>query len=357
MYCIVVITELHEYLPRPSSSLTVEQLRTFAVVAELQHVTRAAGALGLTQPAVSHQLKALERKLGLAVFERVGRGVRLTADGRALLPALSSALAALRSLEEAAAARTGLLEGELTVAASNTIGIYRVPEWSAGFLDRHPGVGLRVRTVNTHEAIGLLREAVVDCALVEGPDAHDGLEELGVGSDELVVVAAVGHPLAARSSVLPADLAVHRYLARERGSGTEALAAELLGPAYRAGPVLELGQVDAVRAAVLAGLGFAVLPLAAIGDDLDAGRLRRLPTERPALRRTLSALRRPASHSPALDAFWAHLAALVEDASPARPAVAASYPSPDRAIPSFADAPRTVPDNSRRRSPHGHLER
>jgi DNA-binding transcriptional LysR family regulator len=259
---------------------------------------------------VSHQLKGLERSLGLAVFERVGRGIRLTADGRALLPVVSSALSALRSVEEAAAARRGLLQGELTVAASNTIGIYRVPAWSAGFLERHPGVGLRVRTVNSHEATALLRESVVDCALVEGPDTHVGFDALGVEADELVVVAAAGHPLARLGIVHPADLAAHRYLARERGSGTEALAAELLGPSYRAGPVLELGQVGAVRAAALAVLGFAVLPLAAIGDDLADGRLRLLATGRPALRRTLTALRRPTSRSPALDAFWAHLTTL-----------------------------------------------
>ncbi len=293
----------------------MEQLRAFATVAEHQHVTRAADELGLTQPAVSHQLKALERVLGLAVLERVGRGVRLTADGRALLPAASTALAALRSLQETAAARTGLLAGELNVAASNTIGIYRVPAWSAGFLERHPTLGLRVRMVNTHDAIALLREAVVDCALVEGPETHHGLEELAVETDELVVAAAADHPLAGRRSVGLADLAAHRYIARERGSGTEALAAELLGPAYRAGPMLELGQVDAVRTAVLAGLGYAVLPLAAIGDDLAAGRLRRLATGRPALARTLTALRRRSPPAPALDAFWSHLVALATETS------------------------------------------
>ncbi len=288
----------------------MELLRTFAAVAEHQHVTRAADELGLTQPAVSHRLEALERALGLAVLERVGRGVRLTADGRALLPAVSAALGALQAVETAAAARTGLLEGEVTVAASNTIGIYRVPAWSAGFLEHHPGVGLRVRTVNTHQAIALLRSSAVDCALVEGPETHDGFEELDMETDELLVVAAAHHPLAEQPVVGPADLAAHRYLARERGSGTETLAAELLGPAYRAGPVLELGQVDAVRAAALAGLGYAVLPMAAISDDLAAGRLRRLATGRPPLERTLTALRRPSSRSPASDAFWAHLRTL-----------------------------------------------
>jgi DNA-binding transcriptional LysR family regulator len=305
----------------PSSrqcGVTVEQLRAFSVVAEHQHVTRAAESLGLTQPAVSHQLKALERVLGLTLFERVGRGVRLTADGRALLPSAAGALSSLRSLQDAAAARAGLMAGDLAVAASNTIGIYRVPAWSAGFLERHPSVGLQVRTVNTHEAIALLRDAAVDCALVEGPGTRAGLEELAVETDELVVVAAADHPLAALTTVRAEDLAAHRYLARERGSGTEALAAEMLGGAYRTGPVLELGQVDAVRAATAAGLGFAVLPLAAIAGDLAAGILHRLATQRPTLARTLTALRRTSSHSPALDAFWAYLSALASGAHPAR---------------------------------------
>ena len=288
--------------------MSYEQLRAFTAVAEHEHVTRAADQLGLTQPSVSHQLKALERALGVALFERVGRGVRLTNDGRALVPAAAAALASLRSLEEAAAARSGLMAGDLAVAASNTIGIYRLPAWTAGFVERHPLVGLRVRMVNTHEAIALLRDAAVDCALVEGPETRAGLEELAVESDEVVVVAAATHPLAGRSRVEAEDLVCHRYLARELGSGTEALAGELLGPAYRRGPVLELGQVDAVRAATLAGMGYAVLPMAAIGGDLDEGRLRRLPTGRPALRRTFAALRRPTSHSPAVEAFWAHLA-------------------------------------------------
>jgi DNA-binding transcriptional LysR family regulator len=299
------IEEMHE-----RRGVSFEQLRTFAAVAEHEHVTRAADALGRSQPSVSHQLTALERALGLTLFERVGRGVRLSEDGRALVPAAAAALAALRSLEEAAAARSGLMAGDLAIAASNTIGIYRLPSWTAGFVEQHPLVGLRVKLVNTHEAIALLRDAAVDCALVEGPETRHGLEELAVETDELVVVAAGGHPLAALRQVGTADLVAHRYLARELGSGTEALAGELLGPAYRRGPVLELGQVDAVRAATLAGLGYAVLPLAAIAGDLDEGRLRRLATGRPALWRTLAALRRPSSHSPALDAFWTHLASL-----------------------------------------------
>lgn len=303
-----MIGMMHERATGPS----VEQLRAFSAVASHEHVTRASEELGLSQPSVSHQLKALERVLGLELFERVGRGVRLTGDGRALLPAVGAALAALRAVEEAASARRGLIAGDLVVAASNTIGVYRMPAWLAGFADQYPDVSVRVRLVNTYEAITLLRRADVDCALIEGPGPTQGLEELSVERDELVVVVAAGHPLAARVRVTAADLAVHRYLSREAGSGTEALAAKLLGAAYRCGRVLELGQLDAVRSATVAGLGYAVLPVAAVGDDLDAGRLRRLMIGRRSLRRTLRALRRRASHAPAIEAFWAHLATLAE---------------------------------------------
>ena len=110
--------------------------------------------------------------------------------------------------------------------------------------------------------------------------------------------------------VAAVDDALTRGLAREPVSGTEALAADLLGPSYRCGPVLELGHVDAVRSAALAGLGYAVLPLAAVGDCLESGQLRRLQIGRPSLKRIFRACRRPTNHSPGLQAFWEHLSSV-----------------------------------------------
>lgn len=303
------------------SDLTYEQLRVFVAVATEEHVTEAARQVGLSQPAASHHLKALQRALGLALFERAGRGIRLSEDGRALLPMATAALRALRGVEEAAAARCGLVAGNLVLAASNTIGVYRVPTWLAGYLQRYPGMDVRVRLVNTIEALRLLREGAVDCALIEAPAPTDGLDELPVASDELVVVAAARHPLARLAKVGVDDLRRHRYLAREPGSGTEVLAMDLLGTAYRCGPVVELGHVDAVRTAALAGLGYAVLPLAAVGECLVSGQLARLNIGRPSLKRTFRACRRPTSHSPGLQAFWDHLVSISDiQPSPLNPA-------------------------------------
>lgn len=301
---MIMMHAMHE-----DRGLRIDQLRAFLAVAEHDHLTRAAAMLGASQPTVSHQLKALERALGVSLLERVGRGIKVSADGRALVPAISRALSAIRDVEELAAARAGLVAGDLTVAASNTVGVYRLPNWLSGFLTRYPSIEITIRMVNTRQAIALLREASVDCALVEGPEPRSDLDEMTIETDRLIVVAGADHPLARQEQLRPDDLRRHRYLAREIGSGTEALAADLLGHAYRSGPVLELGQVDAVRAGLLAGLGYAVISLAAVTEDLEAGRLCQLHLgRRRSLQRRFDALRRPSSHSPALDAFWAHLA-------------------------------------------------
>ncbi|HZD65143.1 MAG TPA: LysR family transcriptional regulator [Acidimicrobiales bacterium] len=289
---------------------TVPQLQALVAVAQYGHVTRAAEALGLTQPAVSHQLRSLERVLGLPVLERVGRGVRLTDEAQALVAPAATALSALRAVEEVAAARRGLHQGSLAIAASNTIGVYRLPGWAAGFLERYPDLEVRTRLVNTQEAVALLRTAEVDCALVEGSCDTADLESLTLEWDELVVVAAATHPLARLHRVRQVDLASHRYLAREVGSGTEAQAAKLLGPAHTGGPMLALAHVGAVREGVLAGLGYAVLPTVAVAEDLRQGRLVALPLARSTMQREFRALRRVQGHGPALQALWEHLADL-----------------------------------------------
>jgi len=295
--------------------VTLSQLRAFLAVARHGHVTHAAAELGLTQPAVSHQLRALESVLGMALIERVGRRVRLTTEGDAIVPAVAAALAAVRAVTELANARRCLHGGVLSIAASNTVGIYRLPQWLAGFVATYPGLEIRARMVNTAVAIELLVGAEVDCALIEGACGIEDLEMMTIDRDELVLVVSSDHPLAGLSAMTLDDLVEHRYLAREDGSGTEALAAELLAGAYRRGPILELDQVDAVRAGVRAGLGFAVLPSLAIDADLRTGRMKRLPLARAKLTRELRAVRRPRAHGPALQAFWHHLSELREPAA------------------------------------------
>jgi len=290
-------------VPRPR--VTLEQLHTFVSVARREHVTRAAESIHRSQAAVSEQLRLLERTLDLQLLERVGRGVRVTPAGRAIERAAQIALRATRDVEEVAAGHRGLDAGSLAIAASNTTGVHRLPEWLASFAATHPGLDIRMRLANTALAVDLLRAGDVDCAVVEGPFETAGLEVLVLEEDDLVAVVAATHPLSAMRRVTPAALAAHRYLAREPGSGTEALAARVLGRAYGRSPSLELGQAEAIRAGVLAGLGYAVISRTVVADDLVSGRIVALPL-RPA-RREFRAVRRPTALAPALTAFWRHL--------------------------------------------------
>jgi DNA-binding transcriptional LysR family regulator len=150
----------------------------------------------------------------------------------------------------------------------------------------------------------------LDCGLIEGPAADPKLEERLLLKDELVVVTGSGHTLARSKPVTLADLAPHRYLSREPGSALEHSAQEMLGDAYDQSPHLVLNQLDAVQAAALSGLGYAVLPLVAVARELKEGTLVRLPL--PSKSRWIRAVRRTASRVPAVDEFWQFLPAATE---------------------------------------------
>ena len=286
---------------------TIEQLHTFAAVARHGHITRAAAAIHLSQGSVSQQVQRLEAVLGVELLERVGRGVRLTEAGQAVADAAGAALAAIRAVEDTAASFRQLDVGSVAIAASNTVGIYRAPTWIAAFLAARPRVDVRLRLGNTADAIADLARGDVDVALVEGAIPEGDLDVLLLERDELLLVAGAQHPLADRTNVDGRELTRHRYISREDGAGTEALAQGLVGGAYRTGPVVELGHLEAVRAGVAAGLGYAVLPRTVVAGDIAEGRVVVLTGTGRTAWREFRAARRCGFSPPVLDAFWGYL--------------------------------------------------
>jgi DNA-binding transcriptional LysR family regulator len=140
--------------------------------------------------------------------------------------------------------------------------------------------------------------------MVEGePDPE--LLAVVLAEDELILVASGDHALAALTSVSMDELAGHRYVRRGPAWSAELKVRELLGDAYDRADVLSLGHQEYVRAAVLAGLGFAALPRLAVESDLASGRLKALPT--PSIFRSITAIRRRAQGGPVQEAFWTHL--------------------------------------------------
>lgn len=176
--------------------MTLEQLRIFAAVAELQHVTRAAGRLHLTQAAVSAAIAALEQGHGIKLFDRVGRGIALTAAGRQFLPEAQAVLARAAAAQAALADFSGLKRGRLTVHASQTIASYFLPPRLVAFRALHPGVEVALSVGNTGQVAQALRDGQAELGFVEGPLAAPGLLVEEVAGEHMAVFVAAAHPWA-----------------------------------------------------------------------------------------------------------------------------------------------------------------
>ena len=252
--------------------MTLEQLRVFVEVAGRLHVTAAAAALGMTQSAASASLRALEARLGAALFDRVGRRVELTEAGRVFLPEARAVLARAEAAEGTLADLAGLRRGRLRLWASQTVGGYWLPPLIARFRAAHPGVGITLEIGNTEEVARAVLAGVADLGVVEGEVGDALLVRVDVGSDRLVAVASPGLAVPALGR---AD-----WVMRERGSGTrQVVEGALRGHGIDPGGlavVLELPSNEAVRSAVEAGAGVTVLSRLVVDGGLAAGRLREL---------------------------------------------------------------------------------
>ena len=286
-------------------SLNLHHLRVFARVAEQGGFSRAAAVLRLSQPAVSKAVRELERQAEVPLFERAGRASRLTPAGEVLFARARELFAVEQSAEEELRALRGLEGGALRIGASTTVATYLLPPYLARFRGAHPGVALRVASANTRAILRALLERRLDVALVEGPVAHPRIDVVPWRDDELVVITPPSHPLAGRRSIRLADLAQEPFIVREPGSGTRnvaerALAGQRIAPLV----VMQLASTEAIKQAVAAGLGLAIMSRFAVADQVALGRIAAVRVRGAALRRTLSELRLAGRMpSPAAKAF------------------------------------------------------
>lgn len=297
--------------------MNLQQLRTFRVVAQQRSYSRAAQQLYLSQPGVSLQVRALEQSIGMPLFERSGRQLRLTEAGVALLEYAERILSLVdesqQALEELGNARRGIVR----VAASTTAGIYIVPRALGGFHRQNPGVRLTLDVVNRFTVAERLLRDEVDVAvmgLIE--DAHD-LQVEPFLPNELVVIASPHHPLAQRKHIAVSELVNDTMLLRERGSGTRTDIERMFAQGklvMRQG--MELRSSGAIKQAVAADLGIAIIPLHAIELELLAKRLVTLDVEGFPIRRDWSIARRAGRRlSAAANALWDYLRLYRDEAS------------------------------------------
>lgn len=270
-----------------------DSLRLLVLVANLGSLGRAAAELGIAQPSASRRLSNLERDLGLVLVDRTRRGSTLTSSGQVVAGWARGVLVEMDALLTGAEALRTKRDAELKVAASMTVAEYLVPGWISDLRRQLPDLYVGLQVTNSEHVAELTAAGDVDLGFIESPRVPDGLTGRQVATDQLTVVVPPGHPWARRRTPLTArELAATPLVLREPGSGTRqtldrALRRRGLAPAR---PLLELGSTTAVRGAVVAGAGPAVISELAVYGDIAEGRLAAVEVDGLELRRVLRAV-------------------------------------------------------------------
>jgi DNA-binding transcriptional LysR family regulator len=277
--------------------MTAHQLKVFREVARERSFSRAAKALFISQPSVSYQVGELERELQVELFAQFGRQIHLTQAGQILYQyaqeiggLLDDALLAMQDLR-------GLERGVLRVGASTTSGIYVLPEILGAFKKAHPKLEVRLEIGNWQRVQARLLENELDLVVAGEPERQPRLAVEPLMPNELVVVASPQHPLAGRRAIALERLAPEAFIIREVGSGTRSTVERLLAERGLTIPVaMELGSNGAIKQAVAAGLGLAILSQEAITLELQVGRLVVLDVEGFPIHRTWNIVYRSDVH-------------------------------------------------------------
>jgi len=279
----------------PPLHLTLQQLRLFEAVSRLGSFTAAAEELRLTQPAVSIQIRRLEDNCGQPLIEHVGRRFRLTPAGHEVQAAAADMLARLRGLEIALEDLTDTVSGPLALSVVTTAK-YFIPHLLGAFVAEHPAVVPRLTVTNRARVIERLETGEDDLVIMGRVPAGLDLDVHPFLETRLVVVAPPAHPLTTQAEKRPLPLgrvAGERLLMREPGSGTRAALERLLAErGLAARPFMELGSTEAIKQAVMAGLGLSVLPLDCMELELACGRIAVLAVEEFPLVRRWNAVHR-----------------------------------------------------------------
>lgn len=246
---------------------TLPQLRAFEASARLGSFTRAAEELHMAQATVSVQIKKLSETAGLALFEQVGKRIQLTEAGQRLYAGCGEMFRVLSDLERALTEMRGVASGRLRLAVPSTAKHF-ASRLLGAFVQRNPGIQA---SMQIHDRLALLdrlgRSEDDLYMLVEPPDEREVVAQ-AIVPNPLVVLACSDHPLAGEEGIAFARLASEPFLMREPGCGTRMITLRLfarhgIAPKIR----MELGSDEAIREAIVAGLGVSILPRYSLGLD------------------------------------------------------------------------------------------
>jgi DNA-binding transcriptional LysR family regulator len=251
---------------------TLPQLHLFAAAARLGSLRRAAEELHMAQPTASVQLRKLSETIGVPLFEQIGKRLHLTDAGRRLQQSCDEVFTAFERYEAALASMQALEAGRLQLAVSTT-GMCFAPRLLGAFVNRHPGIETSVQACNRQRLVERLHRNDDDLYLFADTPEMDDVVSQQLLPNPWVVLARDDHPLARERSISLARLAEEPLLVREEGSGARRVTLRLfrergLSPRIR----MELGTNEAIKEAILAGLGITIMSRYTFGLDPESKR-------------------------------------------------------------------------------------
>ncbi len=265
-----------------------DQLRSFVEVARLKNFSRAAAKLGLTQPAISTQIRQLEEEFGVRLFDRIGKKVFLTQPGVLLLDHAGKILNVNKEAFEALRDLLPAPAGHLTIGATEGSCLYLLPKVFAAFKKQHPEVKITIYRNFTTKIVQKLQEDSLDLGFLSLPVEVREIETIPVFRDPVDVAVAASHPLAARPSVTVEEIAQFPWIF-PKASRTRAMIDDLfrgVRPPVRV--TLELSGVETIKKFIGIGLGISLLSRSYAAAEVKAGILKLVPLQQPKLERQLA---------------------------------------------------------------------
>jgi len=249
------------------------QIDAFVQVAKHQSFSRAAEVLQLTQPSITARIQALERELSEELFERSGRGVKLTDGGRVFLPYVERILQTLQEGRAAVEDVRNVQLGSLRLGSALTVSTYVLPKILHDFCQQFPGVDVVVRTGRSEQVLNMLLSDEVQVALVRAINNPD-LESIPLYDDEIALVAYPGHAFATTGRATIREAAAEPIVLFDRDSSYYGLINNFFREAGVIPNVaMELDSLEATKRMVEEGLGIALVPLVTVERELESGAL------------------------------------------------------------------------------------
>jgi DNA-binding transcriptional LysR family regulator len=300
--------------------LDTYQLNVFLVAAELENFTEAARHLNLSQPSVSGQIQSLERQLGAPLFRRAGRHIRLTEEGRLLVPLAREMVHLSTRIEETMASVAGEVIGHLKLSCSTSAGKYALPRLIAQFRQQFPKVQVTCVVATRETALRALLDGTTHLAVSSAREYNHQIRYRLFLSDPVILIVPIDHPWAERGQVEPRDLLQESFILREEASGTRrvlegGLAAHGIA-IEQLKIVMEMGNSEAIRTAVEAGIGVAFVSRLVAAAGIETGRVVEVAVAGMDLKQELyigASLNRPATRAQA--AFWDLIAQALDQAA------------------------------------------